>query len=375
MNEDTNQIEQLRDQAADLPYGPTKVALLEEAVRRADTLNDLHYAYELRRELMTAATFSGRPDVLLVAFAWVRSYVDQHPEKVDHFGFLWEYKWVVGKGPDFPEISRAQIDEMFGDFERRVLASRYSMFTVLAKRRDADLDLNDPQAAKIAQARLKQHSPDALSDCAVCRVGHDCRYWDYLGDWPKAVEIGEQAIHRKLRCEVQPLGILCRLLVPLVRLGRIEQAWEYQRKGQRLLARSGHPMGLSHFHIRFLAAIGELTKAIKLVERHLPVALTTPDLSDRFNFVQAARLATLALAASGKTDLRMRLPESPLQASSRDKVALADLNNWFAELARAIAIRFDDRNGNPTMEQWVRDLPQELEQLQASGTAAKQTSP
>jgi hypothetical protein len=53
------QVEELMDQAAGLPNGPSKLALLEEAVRLADVHQDTALADEARDDLIRTATFCG----------------------------------------------------------------------------------------------------------------------------------------------------------------------------------------------------------------------------------------------------------------------------------------------------------------------------
>jgi hypothetical protein len=62
------QIKSLISQAESLPFGDTKVSLLEQAVKIADVHQDEEMGYETRDELITAATFSGKAHLTLVHF-------------------------------------------------------------------------------------------------------------------------------------------------------------------------------------------------------------------------------------------------------------------------------------------------------------------
>ncbi len=353
---DLSDLLELRNQARALPYGATRVALLQEAVERADSLNHILLAYELRSMLVETATFSGRPDLLLVAFAWMRSQYDRDPTPFNSYSFLWQYKWVIGNSTNFPEISRAQIEELLSDFEARVRTDDHSPYCVFSERRDANLSMHDLPAAIAAHTELQRLRPDHLSDCSVCRVGQDCRYWIAIGEPLAAIDLAEDALARKLRCEVQPLGILCRLLNPLLELDRTEQAWHYQRRAQKLLAKCGNPMTYAHAHLCFFTKVGELARGMRLMERHLPAALASPDLSDRFVFLHESRRLLLAQAAAGKTSVRFRWPEAPLEASSSGKYETLPAARWFEGESRSIARRFDLRNGNRVLETRVDEL-------------------
>lgn len=53
------QFYELMDRAYDLPHSPEQVALLEEAVRLADSLYDERAGFEARMKLIDAAEWSG----------------------------------------------------------------------------------------------------------------------------------------------------------------------------------------------------------------------------------------------------------------------------------------------------------------------------
>src|SRR5918993_2726942 len=110
------QVDRLLGQADALPYGPTRVELCEEAVRIADLHNDTPLGYRARRELVDAASFGGRPDLLIVAFTWCLAAHDRGDVTDEsEMDLLWRMKWVVGALPKFPEIELATIHEMLDD--------------------------------------------------------------------------------------------------------------------------------------------------------------------------------------------------------------------------------------------------------------------
>src|SRR5579884_3112427 len=113
------QVEELMDQAAVLPDGPSKLALLEEAVRLADVHQDTALADEARDDLIRTATFSGYPEKSLVAFSWRLAQSDRDPEVFPEQALLWQYKWIANSLKYFPQITRTQIEDAFDDLARR----------------------------------------------------------------------------------------------------------------------------------------------------------------------------------------------------------------------------------------------------------------
>src|SRR5437867_1014482 len=112
-----DEIDELLGRADTLRHGAARIALVEEAVNLADRHNDTDAGFDARLEFVSAALFAGQPDRMLVAFAWMLAQFDRDPELYDAHRLLWQYKWVVNALPDFPQITRVQIEEMFADME------------------------------------------------------------------------------------------------------------------------------------------------------------------------------------------------------------------------------------------------------------------
>src|SRR5713226_6695306 len=106
---DEQQIEQLLAQSRSVPEGLVKVELLLAAAGLADATNDRLRGFQVRRELMHAATFAGKPELLLVAFSWCLAQSDRDPQTFAPTDLLWPHKWVLSNLRRFPQISLEQI--------------------------------------------------------------------------------------------------------------------------------------------------------------------------------------------------------------------------------------------------------------------------
>src|SRR5438876_12408062 len=107
-----DQIADLLDRAKSLGHGPAQAALTGQAVDLADAHQDVEVGFHARQEHVNATMFAGQPDRMLVAFSWLLAQVDRDPTAYDMHRVLWQYKWVVDHLPDFPQIPRAQVEEM-----------------------------------------------------------------------------------------------------------------------------------------------------------------------------------------------------------------------------------------------------------------------
>ena len=141
-------VQKLLSEAEELTNCPIKVALLEEAVLRADEAQDETLAFSARMALVVAAQFSGMENVAIAAFAWCLAKSDRDREKFPESNLLWRYKWILGNVTSFPDVSIRQIAKMEDDLEERLLRNGYSLRPVLGLRRGNAAYLGDQERAR-----------------------------------------------------------------------------------------------------------------------------------------------------------------------------------------------------------------------------------
>ncbi len=336
----------LLEQAEDLPECPSKLALLEEAVRLADTHRDTELGDEAREALIQTATFTGYPEKALVAFSWRLAQADRAPEQFPESRLMWAYKWIAGSLASFPQISRQQIDDAFEDMAVRFRRSGYGMRSVYKIRWEAALDMREPDEAR-RYYRLWDKTPrDANSDCNACE--QDCRvfYHVYFGKLEKALQLAEPILRGSMSCGTVPERTFGRVLLPLLRLGRVDEAAEYYRKGYRLASGNREFLDCLGDYLIFLVLTGNLSQGVKLFERHLGWAVETMDLYARWRFYAAVSYFLPLLAQSGRTELKLRLIEETPGYRADGRYETARLASLFDSLCRELAAQFDARNGN-----------------------------
>jgi len=357
MTDPRTHMQRLRQEAKALPDGPAKVAVLEEAVRLADCHRDGEWAYQLRRDLFAAGTDSGRPDVSLAAFAWCLAQFDRQPGRFDRDELLWGFKGIIGDAASFPEVSRRQLEDMLADMERRYRQAGSTMHAYHETCRDFYLQIGDLPNARRAQARLRRSRCDTHSSCAACLAGGDVWYYSDRRHWRRAAEAAQPVLAGQLTCHFQPHGTLTNVLLPLLHLGRVDEARVYQKRGYRLICQDTSCVSLHAYQLRFLVLVGDLAQAKRLLERHLPAALTTVVLDRRLVFLFAAALWTERLLAQGICQVKVRLPAGPPPPAANGKSDVQALKQWFTDEARVLARRFDARNGNNSYERELDELP------------------
>ncbi len=327
-------------QAEQAPNGDAKVALWEEAVRIADSLQDDETAYSARMELTNAAQFSGRPDVSFVSFSWCLAYCDRHAETIDPTPILWHYKWMADSLPNFPDVPRAQIESLFADFTQRFLARGSTLHAVHQIRRDVAITMHDRPAADTAHAKFLLSRRDILSNCKACVQDADVTYRLYGGDDDAAVAAAKPILRGKMSCGEVPHLTYAKLLVPYLRRGEPAEAMRCHKVGYSLVQSNPAHIASHGSHAAFLALTGNLGRAARLLSRHLPMAVESRQPHASFRFYNAAKLAL---------DIVLDAPRPPtvkVPAAVHSGGAVEALAIWMDNELYTLAARFDARNGN-----------------------------
>jgi hypothetical protein len=367
MNDPAAQILELLEQAGSLPSGPTQVALLEQAVSLADTHFDAEAGFDVRQRLIDAAQGAGQPDVMLVAFSWCLAQADRDPESFDAEQLLWKHRWVVFSLPVFPQVSRAQIESTMADMGERYRRAGSSLRGYHLLRRNVAMRLGDPVLGDEAHEAWLKSPRDWLSDGAANEQDFLVEYHVFRGHYEQALIEAEPLLTGRFRRVYEPTSTYPELLLPLLRVGRVETALNYHLKGFPLIARKPPQHLLTEYadHLTFLALTDNWAPAVRIVEKVLPEALVTVSVALRFDFYLATLLLLERLGEQGKEELSLRLPAEFQLHQDRGPCGTADLSGWFRRETTDLAGRFDARNGNDYFSGRVAELP-ELKKLAVS---------
>jgi hypothetical protein len=342
------QIDELVEQAEGLESGPTKVAILEEAVRLADTHQRPDLGYLIRRMVIEASFFSGHPDRALVAFTWRLAQHDRHPERHPQEDLLWEYKWILVSCASFLQVSRTQIEDMQADMARRYQQAGYSLRPVHRACCYAAMYLGEPQTARERYHLFEQAPRDELSEDPHDEQNFRVQLHAFQGDFEQTLDMAGPILMGRMRVGDGTLAIaLSRVLAPLFHLGRLDEAMAAHRRGYRLVHDNRYYLEEVSDHLRLLALTDNLDRALTVFEKHLGWALEAVNMRERLYFLRMGRFLLERLQAAGKTTINARLPKalsSVYQEGGRYETVV--LYQWLDGACRELAAGFDARNGN-----------------------------
>lgn len=352
----TDEVVELMFAAEEIEAGPLRVELFERAVRIADTHNDLDLTFQMRMELVEAATFGGMPEVSLVAFAWCLAKSDEDPERFDEEDLLWKYKWVFDQVVYFPQVPMLKINEMLSDFEKRCRKAGAGMHPTHTVTRSVRLSMGDLKAARIAHSKLNKSRKSGLSDCPACVADGEVDFYAITGQPQKAIRSSEVIFSGELTCAEVPTRTYAHVLLPLFSEGEIELAANYHRKGFRLVTRNPKLIEYAAKHIVFLTLTDNLSAATKGLEKQFANALQTTCLSWRFELYRAAILLCDRYVDLGKP-FRIRWPDAFDGIAKAERGEASIVRDWFRSEAEAIAAKFDRRNENNWYAEQLDSLP------------------
>lgn len=354
------QLDELRDRAERLRHGEAKVMALEEAVRLADTHGDLELAFEVRDELIDAATFGGFPDKALVAFVWCRAQAKKDPERFDSDLLLWKQKWVVGRLDDFPHITLKQIHDALDDIEQTYAKVDAGKRSVLKLRYQVARDLGDESAAQKYWDQWVASPRDHLTDCRACDLDDEIDHHIDLGEYKKALEKARPILEGRSSCAEIPHLTYGSVLYPLLKLERLEEARDCHLRGYPMISRNRDFLACVGEHMEFLALTDNLSRGLSLFEHHLGWALDHASWRDRFTFHSAAQLLLSRVLAAGRDTVSLRLPKAFPLHQRQGTYDTRELHGWVETQAKEIAARFDTRNGTDRFQKLL-ERTRELE--------------
>jgi hypothetical protein len=344
--EGTARVEELLEQASRIPSTDgAAVQLLEEAARVADTLADVPLGYRVREQLIPAACWSGHLDKMIVAFAWCLAQYDRDPERYAMRSLYWRYKWVVNEVVIFPQIALGKMIELFDDMAARYARAGISLRPVHSFRCYLEMVRGDEgEAARHYQAWIEAPR-DSYSNCHACELDERVGYHAFRRSDEEAMRQAAPMMTGKMRCAEVPHRTYARVLGPLLRLGRVDEAADAHRRGFPLLKPGHKLLEFAGEHLAFLALTGNLGRAVKALEQYLPYAVEMRGRLDGFLFLLDARLLLDRLTAEGTTSIRMRLPRNTPVWQEEARYDVAALDAWMKREVAATAAAFDRRNG------------------------------
>jgi hypothetical protein len=347
-------VEEIRaalEQGYAMPDGPAKAQFLESLAERARETGSAGLEARVLVSLCHAYEYAAEREKLPIVFGRLLPLLDQHPAEVEGLSHTihWMLKWMAVGLYDNPAVPMPVITRWLDELESRYRQRGYSLRPVLARRSQVARHLGDGEAASALMEQSIAAPRDQMTDCEACEHGDWGDSQVDVGDDAGALKYWTPVLGGALSCKEEPHRVLAKALLPLLRLGRADEARGAFLRGYPMVAHNVSLMHYLAYHLEFCALTGNEARGLEILAEHAGwLADTQADASTRLDLSVGVAILLRRLAALGHGAL-------PVGTGTVDS-HLSAVESRIQELSA----RYDARNGNTAVsDQVARRVAQE----------------
>lgn len=268
-----NGVEEIRTKllrARGLPDGRAKTELLENLAEWAKAEWDRSLEAQVLLELSHSYSFGGGQNEQPVVFARLLKIYDEFPAELGAHthSIHWQLKWLTATLVSRTSVPRASAHKWLDEFESRYRQRGYSLRPVLSLRSSLAVLEGDHAAARAFMDASIAAPRDEMANCEACERNAWGDLQVDLGDDEAACRDWEPLLAGRLRCREEPARVLAKALMPLVRLGRLDEARSAHLRGYQLArGRAGLRASVA-YHIEFCALTGNEARGLEILTEH-----------------------------------------------------------------------------------------------------------
>ncbi|MYT22942.1 tetratricopeptide repeat protein [Streptomyces sp. SID7760] len=323
------------------PNGTARNAHAEALVGAAEAIGDGPLFRTALDNLINAYLWSAESSKMLVPFARLLQEYDKDPGafgRWDAHSLFWQFKWVATAISDSPEIPLQSAVGWLEEMERRYRIAGYSERPV----RESELWLadaigDDDRAERAHRAWLAAERDD-MSDCHACELNGQGAYAVLRGEDARALELWQPVLAGERTCAEEPHRVLATSLLPLLRLGRLDEARSHHVRGYRMARGNESLLPSIGKHIEFCALSGNESRGLEILAEHAAHMSPLVNVDDQLAFHGGVLVLLRRLAELGHG----RSPAVPYEGVPH---TVSELYEVLRASSLDIARRFDARNG------------------------------
>ncbi|MFJ4357795.1 tetratricopeptide repeat protein [Streptomyces massasporeus] len=332
------------------PEGPARNTRAEELLTAAEKLNIPLAVIEALGHQLKVYNYSSEKGKMFVPFARLLRMWDERPEDFDEYethSLHWVFKWVSAGMLDQPHIPLASIEKWLGEMEHRYRLAGHSERAVRSAEHSVAAHVGDVARAERAYAAWLAADRDAMADCHACEL-HGQGWWQAeRGRDAEALELWRPVLEGEYTCAHEPHTALASSLVPLLRLGRLDEARACHLRGFRLVRAMESMRGAYADHVEFCALTGNEARGLELLAERPAYFTDDGQPRSRLDFMSVVALLMDRLTVLGLGDRQVPGP------AGREWTA-RELARHARGEALALAARFDERNGTAHVSERAR---------------------
>nr|WP_189218848.1 tetratricopeptide repeat protein [Streptomyces ruber] len=327
----------------DQPEGPARNARAEHLLVRAERLGVPLAVIEALGHQLKVYNYSSEKDKMFVPFARLLRMWDERPEDFDEYethSLHWVFKWMSAGMLNQPHIPLASIEKWLGEMERRYRLAGHSERAVRSAEFSVAAHVGDLDRAGAAYTAWLAADRDAMADCHACEL-HGQGWWQArCGDDAEALRLWAPVLQGEYTCAHEPHTVLASSLLPLLRLGRLDEARAHHLRGFRLVRAMESMRSAYADHLEFCALSGNEARGLELLAERPAYFTDDGDPRSKLDFMAVVALLTGRLVELGLDGQRVPGPAGRTWTAG-------ELAAHARGEARKLAARFDERNGTP----------------------------
>ena len=216
------------------PYGLHRTVTAEELAEAAEQFEEPDALVTALLELMKAYEHTGEHRKSPVVFARLLKVWDDKPGAFSEWEagqVFWRFKWVTTSLLQVPEVPLAAIQGWTGQMRERYREAGHGMQPVAAMRHRIAAHTGSGQLP--AYDLWVTRPRERMSDCEACETRHRALHHLRAGDDQRALDVWAPVLGGGQSCSEEPYVSQAQALLPLLRLGRTDEARSHHLVGYR----------------------------------------------------------------------------------------------------------------------------------------------
>jgi len=332
------------------PEGPARNARAEQLLAEAEKLGVPLAVIEALGHQLKVYNYSSEKDKMFVPFARLLRMWDERPGDFDEYethSLHWVFKWMSAGMLDQPHVPLSSIEKWLGEMEHRYRLAGHSERAVRSAEFSVAAHVGDIPRAERAYTAWLAADRDTMADCHACEL-HGQGWWQAERERDaEALRLWRPVLEGEFTCAHEPHTVLASSLLPLLRLGRVDEARANHLRGFRLVRSMESMRGAYADHVEFCALTGNEARGLELLAERPAYFTDTGHPRSRLDFLAVVTLLMDRLVERG-------LGEREVPGPAGRAWTARELATHARAEALALAARFDERNGTSYLSERAR---------------------
>ncbi|WNJ18405.1 hypothetical protein [Pontibacter sp. G13] len=322
--------------------------ILQKCIQRAQVLKNHDLEFEARYSYLNLVTHLNKKDLAIGSFPWLLNYIDQYPSWYDRFRVLWCYKWVIISLPQFTSISKAKIEQLRLDMEKRYQEADAGTkvihyFKCLLAIYQGELKV----AAEHYEAYKLDEEAGSLDDCEACQPNALMELFMFQKDYQQALDSVQVVLSKRKTCKDVPATTFPAAAFAHLMLNQEEEAAHMFANAQREMDFDTPWLDDIGYLLMYCAMTGQWVQGRKILEKQLPFTAARQPEYKLYWFYLGVHMFFRAMSASGLSDISLKVEKAetgfPLKGETCD---LGESISWLNQRLTDLSNAIDQRNGN-----------------------------